>query len=353
MSYEFPVTIEAGRVRKRFVHQWLNTGIHGLYIPDIWMEHFGYHASFGRQTGHNGAKLDKLFKSPLTYWTSACSKCKDHEQKSLMHRDSMLLLQQFKSVMEKKCPSVDLLADSALRARIKKNREILVPIVDGIIYCGRQNIALRGHRDDSKNYDDDGNSGNFQELLKYGIRRGDKVLADHFRNAPKNATYRSKTVQNEIIDCCYDHIIDVISTEITEAKFFSVSADETQDSSNQEQMVLVILFVDKNCQIREEFVNFIHCEAGTSGLAISNQILDHVRQLGLDMRFCRGQGYDGAGNMSGKYVGTAKRIQDVYPKSVYIHCASHRLNLVAANACQIQRVRNMMETVKTVSDFLR
>ena len=110
-------------------------------------------------------KLDKLFKSPLTYWTSACSKCKDHEQKSLIHRDSTLLLQQFKSVIEKTCLSADKLADSALRARIKKSKEILVSIVDGIIYCGRQNIASRGHRDDSENYDDDGNSGNFQELL--------------------------------------------------------------------------------------------------------------------------------------------------------------------------------------------
>ena len=117
-------------------------------------------------------------------------------------------------------------------------------------------------------------------------------------------------------------------------------------------MVLVIRFVDKNCQIREEFVNFIHCEAGSSGLAISNQILDHVCQLGLDMRFCRGQGYNRAENMSGKHVGTAKRIQDVYPKPAYVHCASHRLNLVVANACQIQRVKNMMGTVKTVSDVL-
>ena len=224
MSYEFPVTIEVSRVRKRFVHQWLNRYTWLVYSKHLDGAFCLPCVLFGRQTGHNGAKLDKLFKSPLTYWTSACSKSKDHEQKSLMHHDSMLLLQQFKLVMERKCPSVDQLADSALRARIKKNREILVPIVDGIIYCGRQNVALRGHRDDSKNYDDDGNSGNFQELLKFGIRRRDKVLADHFRNAPKNATYRSKTVQNEIIDCYYDHIIDVISAEIKEAKFFSVLA---------------------------------------------------------------------------------------------------------------------------------
>ena len=57
--------------------------------------------------------------------------------------------------------------------------------------------------------------------------------------------------------------------------------------------------------------------------------------------------------VSGKHLGTAKHIQDMYPKSVYIHCASHHLNLAVPNACQIQRVRNMMGTVKTVSDFFK
>ena len=31
-----------------------------------------------------------------------------------------------------------------------QNRQKLVSIVDAIIVCGRQGLALRGHRDDSK-----------------------------------------------------------------------------------------------------------------------------------------------------------------------------------------------------------
>ena len=56
-------------------------------------------------------------------------------------------------------------------AKIKENREVLVPIIDSIIFCGRQGIAFRGHRDDSPNYPNPGefskdkNVGNFIELL--------------------------------------------------------------------------------------------------------------------------------------------------------------------------------------------
>lgn len=60
-------------------------------------------------------------------------------------------------------------------------------------------------------------------------------------------------------------------------------------------MVFVIRFVDSQREIREEFLRFLHCDAGTSGQAISNLILSLVRDLGLDMENCRGQGYDGSG----------------------------------------------------------
>ena len=121
--------------------------------------------------------------------------------------------------------------------------------------------------------------------------------------------------------------------------------------SNREQMVLVIRFVDEEHRIREEFLKFIHCNAGTTGEALADEILSHVRDLGLDMDNCRGQGYDGSGNMAGKKKGTARRIRNVYPKAVYVHCASHRLNLAVAGACDLQIVRNMMSSVRVVSDF--
>ena len=236
-------------------------------------------------------------------------------------------MSEFVKVMEHKSVPIRQLMTSAINERIKENRAKLVPIVQTIMSCGRQNLALRGHRDGSTNFDTSDNPGNFQTLLDLRIEGGDKVLQDHFKNASRNATYRSETIQNEIIDCCGHHIRQIIINEVKEATYFSVLADEAQDVSNEEQTPLVLRFVDKNGNICEEFIKFILCDEGVSGAAISKSITTEIRSFGLDMQNCRRQGYDGAGNMAGKYQGTAARIQREYPLALYVHCASHRLNL--------------------------
>ena len=188
-------------------------------------------------------------------------------------------------------------------------------------------------------------------LLDFRVESGDKVLEEHFKTAPKTATYRSKTIQNQLISCCGDHIRNVIIKELREAKYFSILADEAVDRSNKEQMSLVLRYVDKIGQIKEEFVKFIECDDGISGEAMARKVATNIAELKLEMSDCRGQGYDGAGNMAGKYRGTAARIQRDHPKAVYVHCASHRLNLDVCNSCDLPLVRDMMGTVKRVSDY--
>jgi hypothetical protein len=62
-----------------------------------------------------------------------------------------------------------------------------------------------------------------------------------------------------------------------------------------------------------------------------------------------GQGYDGAGNMSGKRKGVQARIQQQIPNAVYTHCKAHCLNLAIVHACSETFVKNMMGTVQTVA----
>ena len=40
------------------------------------------------------------------------------------------------------------------------------------------------------------------------------------------------------------------------------------------------------------------------------------------------QGYDGAAVMSGCVSGVQKRIRDLVPQAIYVHCHAHCLNLV-------------------------
>ena len=83
------------------------------------------------------------------------------------------------------------------------------------------------------------------------------MFQEHISTASKSTTYRSKTTQNAIIGICGDMIEKSIIDEIKMAKFFSVLADEAADVSNQEQMALVVRFVDQNSLIRGHSLAFV------------------------------------------------------------------------------------------------
>ena len=74
---------------------------------------------------------------------------------------------------------------------------------------------------------------------------------------------------------------------------FAILADESTDCSNKKQLALIIRFVDKNNEIREEFLTLIYMDLGEE---LKSKILETLRDAGIDMSYCRGQGYDGAAN---------------------------------------------------------
>ena len=81
------------------------------------------------------------------------------------------------------------------------------------------------------------------------------------------------------------------------------------------------------------------------------KIVNDIRNLGLEISNLRGQGYNGAGNMAGKKSGISSRILKLNNKASYVHCFNHRLNLVIAKSCNIQKVRHLMGIIKEISYF--
>ena len=94
--------------------------------------------------------------------------------------------------------------------------------------------------------------------LLHLIAENDEVLRHHL-HAPgrRNATYLSPQSQNEIFNITgKDFIQKRILCEIKKAKFYSILADEVS-YHNVEQMPLCVPFVDKDCNICEEFLEFV------------------------------------------------------------------------------------------------
>ena len=266
-----------------------------------------------------------------------------------MHNFSVIAMDNFLRNTRIESVPIDKHINNLLQEQIKRNREILKSLFKTIIFCGRNNIALRGPRDDD--LQNASLSGNFQALLEFRIDSGDQTLQHHLKTAPRNATYISKTIQNEMITTVGAIIVNNLSQEIRDSKYFSIMSDEAADISNKENLSVVIRFLDSTKTVREEFVGFYLCEDGTTGAAIKDLIIGAVADLGLSMDDCRGQCYDGAGNMSGRLNGASSLIRAEHDKAIYVHCMNHRLNLCVADTCQLPLVRNMMDVVRKISEF--
>ncbi|KAF2901936.1 hypothetical protein ILUMI_04249 [Ignelater luminosus] len=216
----------------------------------------------------------------------------------------------FKSSYENPEKAVNILIETEKLKMIKSNRERLIPIVKTTILCGRENIPLRGHRDDGTLSDEIG-QGRSRALLKFYIDSGDSFLQKHLETAPKNATYLSKTTRN----CHYQKS----TRQDKEAKYYAVLGDETADASGTEQLSVYIRYVNiQKSTIHEEFICFLSA-TDLTGAALTNQIVQELNRVGLQVENLRGQGYDGSAHIFGKLSGVQSRVKQLQPLATYMH----------------------------------
>lgn len=297
-----------------------------------------------------------LVKEAFRNWQHAKEKFNFHQQLEY-HKASVVFAQNFIDVHDKKTVSIDLQLNKAKKIEIEQNRKVMSSIIETIIFIGRQEIACRGHRDSgllSLEYPIS-NDGNFRSLLRFRISSGDNDLKKHFEAPSLNQLYTSPIIQNEIIEICGKIIQEEIVKKINESKSFSILADETTDISGVEQFSLCARYIDFNNGnpiLKEDFLKFVPVKDVT-GEGLAQTLITTCKELSINFDFLRGQGYDGASAMSGKFQGCASRVMVHYPSALYVHCASHCLNLAIGDACSIPAIRNSIGSIKEIIFFFR
>lgn len=225
----------------------------------------------------------------------------------------------------------------------------MASIIETIILQGKQEIALRGHRDHGRLSTEtpDHNDGNFRALLRFRIACGDQIIKKHIEADSAKMQYTSPMIQNELIDICGNIIIEKIVSKMNSAECFTVLADETTDISGKEQFSLCARYVDDSSGspvLREDFLKFV-VVGDMTGKGLSRTLISNCIDIGLDLKKLVGQGYDGASSMRGHTNGCAAEVTKIYLQVIYIHCASHSLNLVVGAICEIANIRNTLDTV--------
>ena len=112
---------------------------------------------------------------------------------------------------------------------------------------------------------------------------------------------------------------------------------------------IVNYYVDSVCVIRQEILGFLHCDLGLLGKPLAETVLGRLVNYGLGIRNCSGHSYDRAAAAYGHFNGLSAHICKINSKAIYMHCHSHRLNLVIGASCNIQCVRNVVDQIKEIS----
>ena len=351
--YQFPCIKDSSGKNRFFKYDWLEK-YPGLVYSPIAKGGFCKYCVLFTKTDSSASTLGILVSRPLTSGRKATEILQNHffgkdGKGKLTHAQAVIDAEYFKQYIEGQSNPIEKLCDDLSSKQIKENRLKLESILKVIILCGRQNMPLRGHRDDSGSIST--NKGNFLALIDFRCEAGDTILKEHLKSSSSRATYISKTIQNDLIMACGEYIRDMILEEVQSCRFFSIIADEATDSSNREQLSIVLRFVDDKMDVREEFMGFVECKTGVTGEALAGTILDILDEWKLDKQNLCGQAYDGAGSMAGATKGVAARISQQYPKACYVHCASHVLNLCIVQSASVPDIRNMMDVASGVARF--
>ena len=154
-----------------------------------------------------------------------------------------------------------------------ETRRALLSIAKAVVFCGKQNIPLRGHRDSGRltlEGEPDTNEGAFRALLRFKAE-DDAELRRHLDKSRANAQYTSPTIQNELIDVIKTKMQQSIVRTIMECDSgpaFTILADETSDVTRREQLSLCVRHVDSHGEVRQHFLGFwdVHEEGISVGL---------------------------------------------------------------------------------------
>ena len=199
-------------------------------------------------------------------------------------------------------------------------------------YLARQGLAFRGH---------DVGEGNLFYLVKF-MATADPVLTS-WRTCSHD--YISPSCQNEYLTLFGNAIVWGIVSKIRSLPVvqFSILMDGTEDVQGKEQISICLRYVDEDLVPQEDFVEKYEVP-GTIGEQMAKLAVDVLLRLNIPISCLRGQTYDGAANMAGKFSGAQAVLKKEQPLALYVHCGAHIVKLITQCACSASTlVRNTLQ----------
>ena len=229
------------------------------------------------------------------------------------------------------------------------NREYLSKVLQNIVFLARQGLAMRGNWVPSNSLDCLGGSefnSNFHQLLLLWSKDDSHINEILQRKTHK---YTDHSIQDEFLKLISKDHLHKIEDNIKCAGYFAIESDEVTDSLNHEQVIVCFRWVDDAFEPHEDFMGLCSVPDITAE-SVFGVVKDAVIRMKLSMTMCRAQCYDGTANM--KRV--AAMVKEIEPRSLYLHCHGHSLNLAVADVIKkIPTMSNALDYTLEVCKLIK
>ncbi|XP_049931919.1 uncharacterized protein LOC116247624 [Nymphaea colorata] len=210
-------------------------------------------------------------------------------------------------------------------------------------YLLRQGLALSAHDEESLS------EGIFIDLLKLFAKFSNEINDGVLKNALENNKLIYPDIHKDIIKAVAMETRNAIVDELGDT-FFSILLD-SRDASTEEQMAIVLRFVNEEGQVVERFLALI-CVLETNAVSLKASIEDAFSKHGLSISNLRGQGYNETSSMRGAFNGLKTLILNENESAFYINCFAHQLQLALVAAFRTHWLLDMFfSTLEELSNF--
>ncbi|CAN1148787.1 Zinc finger MYM-type protein 1 [Linum perenne] len=192
---------------------------------------------------------------------------------------------------------IDKVIQKISREEVLKHRLRLKKTIMVVQQLALQGSSFRGHDESETSL----NPGNVLGWIGFAAKLNEQIRSVVLGNAPGNAKYTSPSIQKEILEIIANRVRRKIREDIGDS-CFSILVDEAVDAARREQMFIILRFVNSRGTVTERFFS-LRSGRETSAKTLKQAICDVLSQFNLQVDKLRGQGYDGASNMSGQFNG--------------------------------------------------
>ena len=269
---------------------------------------------------------------PFTNWKNAIQKMKSHSQS-----DVHLLSCQMEVEAERARREGSIIRQLQTIGEEQRlnNRKAIKALIRCTHFIAHQHIA---------------HTANFNKLVDLVVSCGGQTLQTFLDSAGGNATYTSKMAVVEFVNALGTWVEESILKRLHQAPYFSIMSDECTDITTVEELTVCCRWVESGVP-EEHFIEILPLKK-VDAESIYSALVECCKQKNIQLGRLIGMGFDGAATFSGNKTGVQRRLKELSPHALFLHCHCHLLQLASVQAANATPgIKHVYITLMTLWKF--